>query len=166
MTPQTTEFDPTDNWIWSNRQLNIAPQTTEYDPTDNWIWPHRQLNMSPQINKYDPTDNRIWPDRQPNMAPSPLILTFYIIWSVTSRWPVRLSAGLWLVCRTVLISEKGWKLHVHASIQGFGSGLILTWSGSNLSVQTGSGSMIFSRPDPDPDTSVLKIFHRFYDYFW
>ena len=37
--------------------------------------------------------------------------------------------------------------------QGFGSGLILT----------GSGSMIFSRPDPDPDT--LKIFHLFYDYF-
>ena len=25
--------------------------------------------------------------------------------------------------------------------------------------------MIFSRPDPDPDTSVLKIFNLFYDGF-
>ena len=49
--------------------------------------------------------------------------------------------------------------------QGFGSGLLLTGSGSNLSRQTGSGSMIFSRPDPDPETSVLEIFHLFYDDF-
>ena len=69
--------------------------------------------------------------------------------------------------------------------QGCGSGLILTGSGSvsKLSGQTGSGSnlseqtgtTIFSRPDsdhdpgknriPDSDTSVLKIFHLFYDEF-
>ena len=36
---------------------------------------------------------------------------------------------------------------------------------SILSGQTGSGSMIFSRPDPDPDISVLKIVHLFYDNF-
>ena len=41
--------------------------------------------------------------------------------------------------------------------QGCGSGLILTGSGSNLSGQTD--------PNPNPDTSVLKIFHLFYDEF-
>ena len=51
--------------------------------------------------------------------------------------------------------------------QGFGSGLILTGSGSNLSRQTGSvpTSQDKPDPDPDPDTSVLKIFHLFYDEF-
>ena len=44
-------------------------------------------------------------------------------------------------------------------------------SGANLSGQTGSRSMSFSRtdqdpdPDPDPDTFVLKICHLFYDDF-
>ena len=38
-------------------------------------------------------------------------------------------------------------------------------SRSNLSGQTGSGSMNFLRPDPDPDTSVLRIFHIYYDDF-
>ena len=60
-------------------------------------------------------------------------------------------AGALRVCPTVRLSD----------------GLILSGSGFNLSRQTGSGSMIFLRPDPDPnpDTSVLKIFHLFYDDF-
>ena len=51
--------------------------------------------------------------------------------------------------------------------QGFESGLILTGSGSSLSEQTGSGSMIFSRPDPDPGKKPDpdEYFHLYYDYF-
>ena len=51
-------------------------------------------------------------------------------------------------------------------LTGSGSNLSgQTRSGSNLSGQTGSGCKNFFRPDPDPDTSVLKIFHLFYDEF-
>ena len=39
--------------------------------------------------------------------------------------------------------------------QGFGSGLIFT----------GSGSVIFSRPDPEPDPSVIFFFHIFLKVF-
>ena len=56
-------------------------------------------------------------------------------------------------------------------IQGFGSGLILTGSGSNLSGQAGSefGSSLENRiqtqrnlkPNPDLNRSVLNIFHLF-----
>ena len=59
--------------------------------------------------------------------------------------------------------------------QGCGSGLILTGAGSNLSGLTGPDPTFqdkpdpdpcfFLRPDKDPDTSVLKIFHLFYDDF-
>ena len=65
--------------------------------------------------------------------------------------------------------------HRFTQNQSFGSRLILTGYGSNLLGQAGpgsnlsgeTGSMTFSRqdPDPDPDTSVLKIFHLFYDEF-
>ena len=52
--------------------------------------------------------------------------------------------------------------------QGFGSGLILTGSGSgpNLSWKIRSGSMIFSIPDPDQGKktgSGSSVFHPFYD---
>ena len=47
--------------------------------------------------------------------------------------------------------------------QGFVSGLIFTGSGTIPIEQT--GSMIFSRPDPDSEKSFLKMFHLFYDEF-
>ena len=49
-------------------------------------------------------------------------------------------------------SKNRWMDVLVYSDQGFGSGLIMTGSGfgSNIPGQAESGSMIFSRPDPNP----------------
>ena len=55
--------------------------------------------------------------------------------------------------------------------QGFGSGLTLNGSGSDLSVQTGSQSMIVSipdpgqKPDPDPKFFYLENFSSIFVNF-
>ena len=68
-----------------------------------------------------------------------------------------------------LIEISGGKCEKSYRSQGFGSGLILTGSGSKYQDEPDPDPTSQDKPDldpdPDPDTSVLKIFHLFNDDF-